>query len=89
VVAGAVGVLPVLLPGSPLLALQLVGLVGCGRVGRVMQLVVDGLPPLPGLLFGLGDVVGQLGPFEVEGQPILLEHWWAVRVAVPGVRAMA
>ena len=35
----------------------------------IMQAGVDGLPFLPGLLFAFGDVVGQLGPFEVEGQP--------------------
>jgi hypothetical protein len=62
VVAGAVGV-PVLFPGDPLLPLQLVDLVGGERVGGVMELVVDGLPLLPGLVFGVGDVVGQLGPF--------------------------
>jgi hypothetical protein len=40
-----------------------------------MELVVDGLPLLPGLLFGLSDVVGQLGPFEVEGQQHSLLLW--------------
>jgi hypothetical protein len=71
VVAGAVGV-PVLLPGGPLPALELADLFGWERVGGVMQLLVDGFPLLPGLVFGLGDVVGQLGPVEVEGQPLLL-----------------
>jgi len=80
VVAGAVGV-PVLLPGGPLVPLELLGLLGRRRVGGVMELVVDGLPLLPGLLFGLGDVVGQLGPFEVVGQPVLLGCWWVGRVA--------
>jgi hypothetical protein len=48
VVAGAVSV-PVLLPGGPVALLQLGLLLGRRRQGWVVQLVVDGLPLLPGL----------------------------------------
>ena len=57
VVAGAVGV-PVLLPSSPLLALQLVDVLSCGLLVGVVELVVEAFPLPPGGLFGVGDVVG-------------------------------
>ena len=74
VVAGAVGV-PVLLPGGPVALFQLGLLVGGRRMGGVLEAGVGGLPFLPGLVFAVGDVVGQLGPFEVEGQRHSLLRW--------------
>jgi len=69
VVAGAVSV-PVLFPSGPVALLQLGLLIGGQGVDGVMQALLGGLPFLPGLLLAVGDVVGQLGPFEVEGQPL-------------------
>ena len=54
---------------------QLGLLVGGRQVGGVLQALVGGLPFLPGLVFAPGDVVGQLGPFEVEGQHHSLVRW--------------